>query len=107
MALKFIEKFKKEAAKLEGVGVGIKTTEEWLSTGNYALNYALSGSFTRGLPLGKLSLFAGPSGSGKSFIAGNATYQAQQDGYHILYLDSEHAIDVEYLSKIGDRKSVV
>jgi recombination protein RecA len=101
MGLSFLDKFKKEAAKLETVGVGIRTTEEWLSTGNYALNRALSGDFEKGIPLGKLTLFAGPSGSGKSFIAGNIALQAQQAGYHVVYLDSEHAIDVDYLRKIG------
>jgi RecA/RadA recombinase len=100
-ALPFLDRFKKEVAKLDSVGVGIKTTEEWLSTGNYALNRALSGDFTKGIPLGKVSLFAGPSGSGKSFIAGNITKQAQVQGYHVVYLDSEHAIDVDYLRKIG------
>lgn len=99
--LPFLEKFKKEIAKLDTVGVGIKTTETWLSTGNYALNRALSGDFTKGLPLSKLTLFAGPSGSGKSFIASNVALQAQREGYHIVYLDSEHAIDVDYLRKIG------
>jgi RecA/RadA recombinase len=39
--------------------------------------------------------------SGKSFIASNLALQAQRDGYHVLFLDSEHAIDVDYLSKIG------
>jgi len=101
MGLKFLDKFKKEVAKLDTVGVGIKTTEEWLSTGNYALNRALSGDFKKGIPLSKLTLFAGPSGSGKSFIASNLCRQAQLEGYHILYLDSEHAIDVDYLAKIG------
>jgi len=99
--LPFLDKFKKEIAKLDTVGVGIKTTEEWLSTGNFALNRALSGDFLKGIPLGKISLFAGPSGSGKSFIASNIALQAQREGYHVLYLDSEHAIDVDYLRKIG------
>lgn len=101
MALAFLDKFKKDIAKIDSVGVGIKTTETWLSTGNYALNRALSGDFKRGIPLGKLVMFAGQSGSGKSFIASNIALQAQKDGYHILFLDSEHAIDVDYLSKIG------
>lgn len=101
MGLKFLEKFKKDVAKLDTVSVGIKSTETWLSTGNYALNRALSGDFLKGVPLGRSTLFAGPSGSGKSFIAANLALQAQRDGYHILYLDSEHAIDVDYLSKIG------
>ena len=39
--------------------------------------------------------------SGKSFLAGNAVVQAQKEGYHIVYLDSEHAVDVDYLKKIG------
>jgi len=99
--LPFLAKFKKEVAKLDTVGVGIKTVETWLSTGNYALNRALSGDYMRGIPLRKLSGFMGPSGSGKSFIAGNLVKQAQKDGYHVLYLDSEHAVDVEYLEKIG------
>ena len=101
MALAFLDKFKKEVAKLETVGVGIKTTEEWLSTGNYALNRALSGDFTRGIPLSKLSLFCGPSSSGKSFLGANLALQAQKENYHVLYLDSENAIDVDYLRKIG------
>lgn len=100
-ALSFLEKFKKEAGKLDTVSVGIRTTEIWLTTGNYALNRALSGDYMRGIPLSKLSGFMGPSGSGKSFIAGNLCLQAQKEGYHVLFLDSEHAIDVDYLTKIG------
>ena len=101
MALPFLATFKKTIAKLDTVGVGIQKTESWLSTGNYALNRALSGDFMRGIPVGKVTLFAGPSGSGKSFIAGNLCLEAQREGFHVLYLDSEHAIDVDYLGKIG------
>lgn len=101
MGLSFLKKFKDEAEKRDTVGVGIRSTEIWLSTGNLALNRALSGDFKRGIPLSKISLFAGPSGSGKSFIAGNLCLHAQKEGYHVVYIDSEHAIDVDYLSKIG------
>jgi len=101
MALPFLTQFKKDVAKLDTVGVGLRTTEHWLSTGNYALNRALSGDFEKGIPLGKINLFAGPSGAGKSFIVSNIALQAQRAGYHVLFLDSEHAIDVDYLSKIG------
>ncbi len=99
--LPFLDKFKKEVAKLDTVSVGLPETTHWLSTGNFALNRALSGDFKKGVPLAKITLFAGPSGSGKSFIAGNITKQAQVQGYHVVYLDSEHAIDVDYLGKIG------
>lgn len=99
--LPFLDRFKKDIAKLDTVSVGIPETNYWLSTGNFALNRALSGDFKKGIPLAKITLFAGPSGSGKSFIAGNVTKQAQVQGYHVVYLDSEHAIDVDYLGKIG------
>jgi recombination protein RecA len=101
MALKFLDKFKKDVAKLDSVGVGLKNVEHWLSTGNYALNRALSGDYQKGVPLGRITLFAGPSGAGKSFIVSNIALQAQKQGYHVLFLDSEHAIDTDYLRKIG------
>lgn len=99
--LKFLDKFKKEVGKLDSVGVGIKTVDEWLSTGNYALNRALSGDYMKGVPLSRITLFAGPSGSGKSFITSNIALQAQKEGYHVLVIDTENAIDVDYLKKIG------
>lgn len=101
MGLKFLEKFKKDAAKLDTVGVGIRSVEEWLSTGNYALNRALSGDYLKGVPLSRITLFAGPSGSGKSFIASNIALHAQKQGYHVLLIDTENAFDVDYLRKIG------
>ena len=101
MTLPFLDRFKKEVGKLESVGVGLKTVTDWLSTGNYALNRALSGDFLKGVPLGRITLFAGPSGAGKSFIVSNIALQAQKQGYHVLFLDSENAIDVDYLRKIG------
>lgn len=101
MALAFLNKFKKDLAKVDTVNVGVPNTEEWLSTGNYALNYGLSGDFTKGVPLKRITLWAGPSGSGKSFITSNIIVQAQKEGYHILALDSENALDKNYLEKIG------
>lgn len=101
MALAFLKKFKDDVKKLDTVGVGLHKTELWVSTGNLALNRALSGDFAKGIPLSRISLMAGPSGSGKSFIAGNICLQAQQEDCYVVYLDSEHAIDVDYLSKIG------
>lgn len=99
--LPFLKEFKKTVSKMETVSVGVMRTSEWLSTGNYALNRALSGSFTRGIPLNRISGFMGPSGAGKSFISSNVMKTAQDQGYHLLVLDSENALDVEYLEKIG------
>ena len=41
---------------------GFNDPQDWISTGNYALNYLLSGDFRKGIPLGKVSVFAGESG---------------------------------------------
>ena len=43
-------------------------TKEWLSTGNYALNYIASKNFKYGIPVGQISAFYGSSGTGKSMI---------------------------------------
>jgi RecA/RadA recombinase len=99
--LGFLKDFKKTAEKLESVSVGISKPSHWYSTGNYGLNRVACGSYLRGLPESRIILFAGPSGGGKSFLASNLLKQAQDDGAFILVLDSENALDVEFLGKIG------
>lgn len=99
--LPFLKDFKKAVSKLDTVSVGVMKPFEWLSSGNYALNRTLSGSFTKCWPLGRMSGLFGPSGGGKSFLSSNGMKQAQDEGYHLLVLDSENALDVDYLAKIG------
>lgn len=64
---------------------------EWISTGNYALNTLISGDPEKGFPSGKIIQFAGPSSTGKSFIAIECVKQAQKAGYRIFYYDTEGA----------------
>ena len=65
-----VTKFRKSITKsISGLGIGFNDPTDWISTGNYALNYLISGDFNRGIPLGKVTVLAGESGSGKSFIA--------------------------------------
>ena len=45
-----------------------ETTKEWLSTSNWALNYIASKKFRGGIPVGQITAFYGPSGTGKSMI---------------------------------------
>lgn len=99
--LGFLKEFKKTAEKLESVSVGISKPSHWYSTGNYGLNRAACGSYLRGIPESRIILLAGPSGGGKSFLACNMLKQAQDDGAFILALDSENALDIEFLTKIG------
>jgi hypothetical protein len=62
-----VSKFRKEITKsIDGLSIGFNDPTDWISTGNYALNYLISGDFNRGIPLGKVTVFAGDSGAGKS-----------------------------------------
>lgn len=64
--------------------------EDYLDTGNYALNRIISGDVYKGIPVGYVTLFAGPSQSGKSYIAAKAAVSALKKGYSAIFiLDTE------------------
>ena len=94
-----ISKFRKSITKsIEGLSIGFNDPTDWVSTNNYALNYLISGDFNRGIPLGKVTVFAGESGAGKSFIcAGNIVANAQKQGIFPILIDTENALDEAWL----------
>lgn len=98
-----ISKFRREVTKtIEGISVGFHDPTDWISTGNYALNYLISGDFNKGVPLGKVTVFAGESGSGKSYIcSGNIVKNAQEQGIFVVLIDSENALDENWLHALG------
>jgi len=98
-----ISKFRKSITKsIDGLGIGFNDPTDWVSTGNYALNYLISGDFFKGVPLGKVTVFAGESGAGKSYIcSGNIIRHAQQQGIFCILIDSENALDEEWLKALG------
>ena len=98
-----ISKFRKSITKsIEGLSIGFNDPTDWISTGNFALNYLISGDFTRGVPLGKVTVFAGESGAGKSYIcSGNLIRHAQQQGIYPILIDSENALDEDWLKALG------
>jgi RecA/RadA recombinase len=62
----------------------------------------ISGDFKKGIPLGKVSVFAGESGSGKSyFCSGNIVKNAQEQGIFVVLIDSENALDETWLHALG------
>ena len=86
---------------ITGISAGFHDPKDWVSTGNYTLNYLISGDFNKGIPLGKVSVFAGESGSGKSFIcSGNIVRNAQQSGCQVVLFDSENALDEQWLQAL-------
>lgn len=88
--------------KMTGVSIGFHDPDTWISTGNYALNYLISGDFHGGIPLGKVTVFAGESGAGKSYIvSGNVIREAQKQGIYPYVIDSENALDDKWLTDLG------
>jgi recombination protein RecA len=98
-----LSKFRKDITKsIEGLSIGFNDPTDWVSTGNYALNYLISSDFNKGVPLGKVTVFAGESGSGKSYIcSGNLVRHAQEQGIFVVLIDSENALDEDWLKALG------
>ena len=98
-----LSKFRKTLTKsIDGLGVGFNYPTDWVSTGNYALNYLISADFNKGIPLGKVTVFAGESGAGKSYVcSGNLIRNAQEQGIYVILVDSENALDEKWLHALG------
>ena len=97
-----VSKFRKNLTKsITGMSAGFHDPTDWISTGSKALNYLVSGDITKGVPLGKVPVFAGESGSGKSyFCAGNIVKEAQKQGIFVVLVDSENALDETWLQAL-------
>ena len=97
-----VSKFRKNLTKsITGMSAGFHDPTDWISTGNKALNYLVSGDFNKGVPLGKVTVFAGESGSGKSyFCAGNIVKEAQKQGIFVVLIDSVNALDETWLQAL-------
>ena len=76
--------------------------KKFISTGVYIVDAAMSGRLLNGgVATNRISVFAGESGSGKSFLAYSVAKNAQKAGYSIIYIDTEQAVDLEDLPKFG------
>jgi len=94
-----VSKFRKSITKsVPGLSIGFNDPDTWISTGNFTLNKLISDDFNKGVPLGKVTVLAGESGAGKSFIAaGNIVKNAQDQGIFVILIDSENALDEKWL----------
>ncbi len=99
-----ISKFRKTVTKsIPGLSLGFNDPKTWLSTGSFALNYLICGDFRGGIPLeGKFTMFAGDSGSGKSYItSANIIKDCQAKGVFPILIDTENALDESWLTALG------
>lgn len=94
----FLDAF--NAEKVEGVSTSAPAPQFWLDTGSLMLNHILSGSYDKGWASGRLGAIVGPSGAGKSFLAAGAIKQALDIEWGVLAIDSENALDDDFLLKM-------
>ena len=74
----------------------------FITTGVFIVDAAMSGRLLGGgIATNRISVFAGESGAGKSFMCYSCTKHAQKAGYSVIYIDTEQAIDLEDLPKYG------
>jgi len=98
----------KELSKIAGFETGsllennsFSEVDEWIPTGNYLLNAQISGSLFGGVPNTRSFGVMGDPGTGKSFFCLNVVREAQKIGYHVIYCDTEGAIDKSSAIKFG------
>jgi len=91
----------RKSMEKKNIPVTLSKIPEWISSGNLALNYIVSGDLRYCVPVRRSMFVSGPQGSGKSFLLGNMVKSAQDAGYHCIYIDTENSIDDQFLTRIG------
>jgi RecA/RadA recombinase len=100
MGFKNADKWNQSLQK-KGMSTGFATPTDWVSTGNNALNFLLTGDMTRGFCNKRSFMIWGPQGSGKSYLLTLAARDAQKRGYHVVWIDTETATEESYMKKCG------
>lgn len=92
-------------AALEEEGLDVQPARDiagvngWLHSGNYALNYVMSGRLQRGYPLGHAVEIYGDPSTGKSYLVKRAIAQAQREGGSALIDDTEGAFSPDWAER--------
>lgn len=89
---------KKSMITIENIG----SDRGYISTGIRILDALLSKSIkSGGVPKNRITIFAGPPQTGKSYIALSIVRNAQKEGYNIIYIDTEFAIEKSDFDMFG------
>jgi recombination protein RecA len=96
MALQRIEKSFGKGAVMQ-LGKGVQHRIECIPSGALSLDIATGG----GIPRGRITEIYGPESGGKTTLALTIIAQAQKAGGLALFVDAEHALDVEYARALG------
>ena len=97
MALSQVEKNFGKGSVMQ-MGVGQHDLVESISTGSLSLDMCLG---IGGFPKGRIIEIYGPESGGKTTLALHCVAEAQKAGELCLFVDAEHALDVEYARTLG------
>lgn len=79
----------------------LSNVDSWIDTGCMALNAIISGSLYKGIPMGRITGFTGPSQSGKTLILNRIFANAQKMGMTPVIFDTEAACDKQSAENCG------
>jgi recombination protein RecA len=97
MALSQVEKNFGKGSVMQ-MGTGEREQIEAISTGSLSLDTSLG---IGGLPKGRIIEIYGPESGGKTTLSLHCVAEAQRAGELCLFVDAEHALDVEYARTLG------
>lgn len=80
------------------LGTGVDERVEAYPTGSLGLDIALG---IGGIPRGRIIEVYGPESSGKTTLALHMAAEVQKKGGTVVFIDAEHALDVNYAKKLG------
>ncbi len=80
------------------LGTSMSEKVEAHSTGSVGLDIALG---IGGIPKGRICEVYGPESSGKTTLALSTAAQVQRAGGTVVFIDAEHALDVNYAKRLG------
>ena len=80
------------------LGDGPAEQVESYSTGSLGLDIALG---IGGIPKGRISEVYGPESSGKTTLSLHIAAEVQKKGGTVVFIDAEHALDIQYAKKLG------
>ena len=98
-ALSVLDSMNPEAAFLNENTLSV--VKDWIDTGSMALNAIISGSIYGGIPMGRITGLVGPQACGKTLIANKVMANAQKKGMHVVYFDTENALDPDTAKNLG------
>jgi RecA/RadA recombinase len=79
----------------------LSVVDKWIDTGSMALNTIMSGSLYKGVPIGRIVGFSGPSMCGKTLMMMRIIANAQKQGMIAVVFDSEMSFDKDMAARLG------